>query len=113
MLDPRFDLQRGRRIVRGEVRPRRCGPTTVARSELALYGDGEHHLRRWGREATRRPQAKRCTRSPQRVSAKPPRELGPLGGFCFFPLPGYAITVRLRQARGTKLSQKLSRGMVR
>src|SRR2546426_7392439 len=52
---------------------RRCGRTTVARTEQELYGSAEHHPRRWGRESTRRPQAKRCSRSPRRVSAKPPR----------------------------------------
>src|SRR5207249_4383005 len=57
---------------RGSSR-RRCGPTTVARTEVALYGSAEHHPRRWGRESTRRPQAKRSSLSPRRVSAKPPR----------------------------------------
>src|SRR6266550_7821645 len=84
MLRP-YTTSRVRRSRRAETpKDRRCGPTTVARTELGLYGSAEHHPRRWGRESIRRPQAKRGSRSPRRVSAKPPRVLlGPLGGFCF------------------------------
>src|SRR5437879_9082524 len=84
MLRP-YTTSRVRRSRRAETpKGRRCGRTTVARTGLGLYGSAEHHPRRWGRESTRRPQAKRGSRSPRRVSAKPPRVLlGPLGGFCF------------------------------
>src|SRR2546422_11454899 len=84
MLRP-YTTSRVRRSRRAETpKGRRCGRTTVARTELGLYGSAEHHPRRWGRESIRRPQAKRGSRSPRRVSAKPPRVLlGPLGGFCF------------------------------
>src|SRR5947199_6908095 len=60
--------------VAARLSPRCCGATTVAWTELALYGSAERHPRRWGRESTRRPQAERCSHLPRRVSAKPPRD---------------------------------------
>src|SRR5947207_6848262 len=103
MLRP-YTTSRVRRSRRAETpKGRRCGRTTVARTELELYGSAEHHPRRWGRESIRRPQAKRSSRSPRRVSAKPPRVLlGPLGGFCFNGAPFTARSPPSREAIPTR-----------